>query len=273
MLSNIEKALFLKTVNLFESMTPEQLKILTNISEEVNFQTGEILFSENDPADYLYVIVDGEIEIVKNYSEPGEIRLALLHSKASFGELTLFGDEGRSATAIASKDSTFLAIEKEHLLLLIQENPAISTSILFQLADMIRELNKAMPVEAREKAALESASVDGTGGPEGKDLRKSPRFFIPGIVEVLGLSTEPIFIENVSEGGAMLTLPSEPDPKSDYRISVRAGGQTFDVKVATVVWKQKDEQSKDAWKVGLKWEMPEEEKKKFLEELEKAKNK
>ena len=142
MLSSIEKALFLKTVNLFESMLPEQLKILTNISEEMTFQDGDILFNEGDPADYLYVIVDGGIEIMKNHGGRGEVRLAVLKEKASFGEMTLFGSEGRSATAIASGDSTFLAMRKEHLLLLIQENPAISTAIVFQLANMIRNNNK-----------------------------------------------------------------------------------------------------------------------------------
>lgn len=267
MLSNIEKALFLKTVNLFESMTPEQLKILTNISEEVNYQSGEILFNENDPSDYLYVIVDGEIEIVKNHGDPGEIRLAVLHSKASFGELTLFGDEGRSAAAIASKDSTFLAIEKEHLLLLIQENPAISTSILFQLANMIRELNKTIPMAPIEKVSPEPVSIGASAVPDGKELRQYPRFFIPGIVEIPGLSAEPIGIDNISEGGLMITVPREPDPKTDYRISVQAGGQKFDVKVATVVWKQQDGENNENWKVGLRWEMSEEEKEKILKEL------
>jgi CRP/FNR family cyclic AMP-dependent transcriptional regulator len=142
MLSSIEKALFLKTVKLFESMSPEQIKILTNISEEITFQGGDILFNEGEPAEYLYVTVAGEIDIVKNHGAPGEIRLAVLGEKASFGEMALFGSEGRSATAIASGDSTFLAMRKEHLLLLIQENPAISTAIVFQLANMIRENNR-----------------------------------------------------------------------------------------------------------------------------------
>jgi CRP/FNR family cyclic AMP-dependent transcriptional regulator len=142
MLSSIEKALFLKTINLFEAMTPEQLKILTNISAEVTYQSGHILFNEGDPAEHLYIIVDGEINIIKSHGAPDEVRLAILGEKKSFGEIALFGSEGRSATAIANMDTTFLSMKKEHLHLLIQENPTIATAIVFQLANMIRENNK-----------------------------------------------------------------------------------------------------------------------------------
>jgi CRP-like cAMP-binding protein len=248
-------------------MTPDQLKILTNISEEVNYQEGEILFNENDPSDYLYVIVDGEIEIVKNHGLPGELSLAVLHPKASFGELTLFGDEGRSAAAVASKDSTFLAIEKEHLLLLIKENPAISTTILFQLADMIRELNKNIPL--RPKEASLTGSLSAGGDPKGSEMRQHPRYTIPGVVEVPHLSDTPLVLDNISAGGLLITVPKKPEMNDSYSISVKAGGLAFDFDAATVVWSEEDSSRKNAWKVGLKIQMGEEERKKLLERIEK----
>ncbi len=182
MLSTIEKALFLKTVKLFESMTPEQLKILTNISEEMTYRTGEELFQEGDPADFLYVIVDGQIDIVKNHGDPEEVRLAVLGEKQSFGEMALFGSEGRSASAFASADSTFLAMRKEHLLLLIQENPAISTAIVFQLANIIRDNN-------RQQSMGESSAAGEAG--EGAELRQFFRYSFPGIVDIPALSDDP----------------------------------------------------------------------------------
>ncbi|MEE9239587.1 MAG: cyclic nucleotide-binding domain-containing protein [bacterium] len=267
MLSNIEKALFLKTVNLFESMTPDQLKILTNISEEVDYQAGDILFNENDPSDYLYVIVDGEIEIVKNHGSAGELRLAVLHPKASFGELTLFGNEGRSATAIANKDSTFLAIEKEHLLLLIKENPAISTTILFQLANMIRELNKNVPFKPKEEPEAELAPADGAG--RSGEMRLHPRVAIPGVVEAPDLSDTPLVLDNISAGGLLITVPKKPDPENEYPISLKFGGLTFQWDKATVIWSKLSDSINNTWKVALKLEMTEEERKKLTETLKK----
>lgn len=138
MLSTIEKALFLKGVNMFEAMSAEQLKILSNISREIQAPAGKILFEQGDPCDYLYVIVDGEIEITQSRTS-GEPRiLATLGPPTSFGEIALFGEEGRSAGARASKDASLLGIEKEPLLQLIHDHPAISVAIIRQLASIIR---------------------------------------------------------------------------------------------------------------------------------------
>ena len=142
MLSTIEKALFLKGVNMFETMSADELKILSNISREIQIEAGKVLFEQGDSCDYLYVIVDGEIEIILNQENAGPRILATLGPPTSFGEIALFGDEGRSAGARASKDASLLGIEKEPLLELIHEHPTISIAIIGQLAGIIRSQNE-----------------------------------------------------------------------------------------------------------------------------------
>ena len=143
MLSTIEKALFLKGVNLFESMNAEQLKIISNISKEINVSSENVLFEEGDSCDYLYIIVEGEIDIVKALGRTSEETLATLGPPASFGEMAVFGDEGRSASARAAADSTLLGIEKDHLLELIREQHALSIEIIRRLAAIIRSQDQA----------------------------------------------------------------------------------------------------------------------------------
>ncbi len=142
MLSTIEKALFLKGVNMFETMSADELKILSNISREIQIEAGKVLFEQGDSCDYLYVIVDGEIEIILNQEDAEPRILATLGPPTSFGEIALFGDEGRSAGARASKDTSLLGIEKEPLLELIHEHPTISIAIIGQLAGIIRSQNE-----------------------------------------------------------------------------------------------------------------------------------
>ena len=142
MLSTIEKALFLKGVNMFETMSADELKILSNISREIQIEAGKVLFEQGDSCDYLYVIVDGEIEIILNQENAEPKILATLGPPTSFGEIALFGDEGRSAGARASQDASLLGIEKEPLLELIHEHPTISIAIIGQLAGIIRSQNE-----------------------------------------------------------------------------------------------------------------------------------
>ena len=142
MLSTIEKALFLKGVNMFETLSADELKILSNISREIQIPEGTVLFEQGDPCDYLYVIVDGAIEIILNQANGAPRILATLGPPTSFGEIALFGDEGRSAGARASRDTSLLGIEKEPLLELIHEHPTISIAIIGQLAGIIRSQNE-----------------------------------------------------------------------------------------------------------------------------------
>ncbi len=142
MLSTIEKALFLKGVNMFETLSADELKILSHISREIQIPEGTVLFEQGDPCDYLYVIVDGEIEIILNQANGAPRILATLGPPTSFGEIALFGDEGRSAGARASRDTSLLGIEKEPLLELIHEHPTISIAIIGQLAGIIRSQNE-----------------------------------------------------------------------------------------------------------------------------------
>jgi hypothetical protein len=148
MLTTIEKALFLRGVTLFESMTAEQLKILSDISAEMHFPSGKVLFEEGDPCDYLYVIVDGDVEIVKDPGKPTEQILATLAPPASFGEIALFGDEGRSAGARAGTDITLLGIKKDPFLGLIHEHAAISIAIIYELSSIVRNQDQTRTVPA-----------------------------------------------------------------------------------------------------------------------------
>jgi len=150
MLSTIEKALFIKGVKLFDSMTSEQFRIIGNISTELHFKPNSLIFEEGDPCDYLYVIVDGEVDIVKNVGDE-EQKLATLGMSTSFGEIALFGDEGRTAGAKArDSDVTLLGIKKDPLLALINKNPSISIAIIYELSSIVRAQDSARTVSTPE---------------------------------------------------------------------------------------------------------------------------
>ncbi|MBT3433485.1 MAG: cyclic nucleotide-binding domain-containing protein [Nitrospinaceae bacterium] len=152
MLSTIEKALFLKGVKLFDSMTSDQFRVLSDISSEFHFKPNTLIFEEDDPCDYLYVIVDGEVDIMKVFGKE-EQKLATLGVSSSFGEIALFGDEGRTAGAKAGDtEVTLLGIEKDPLLALINKNPSISIAIIYELSSIVRTQDTARTVSTQEES-------------------------------------------------------------------------------------------------------------------------
>jgi CRP-like cAMP-binding protein len=58
-LSIIEKVIFLKSVDIFEHATVEQLGRVAGLTEEVHFESGETIFKEGEPGDAFYLLLSG----------------------------------------------------------------------------------------------------------------------------------------------------------------------------------------------------------------------
>lgn len=105
------------------------------------YSSGEVIVKEGDVGACMYVIQQGEVEVVSG--QDGNLqRLALLGEGDFFGEMALFGGEERSATVRAVGDARVLKVDKRTLLRRIQEDPLLALNILEALSDRIRRLNE-----------------------------------------------------------------------------------------------------------------------------------
>jgi len=116
----------LRDVPLFANLDPEDLKRLCVGIEEVHLPAGELLFAEGDEGDRAFVVMDGEIEIVKA-SVGGEVLLAL-QTEGVVGEMALLENAPRNASVRARSDTDLLAIPKAQLDELLESSPSASRS-------------------------------------------------------------------------------------------------------------------------------------------------
>ncbi len=79
-------------------------------AHEVRVAAGTVVFRQEDPPDYVYVIESGEVEIVRELIDGGTERLALLGPGQYFGELGAMLGFPRSATARTIGDAVFTAM-------------------------------------------------------------------------------------------------------------------------------------------------------------------
>ena len=108
----------LKKVPLFSELPEADLERLGQEIEEIQISAGEDLFLEGSPGDKLYVITEGQLEVVKA-STGREVLLSVLGPVEVVGEIALLEDKPRMASVRARTDSKLLAISKEqfeHLL-------------------------------------------------------------------------------------------------------------------------------------------------------------
>lgn len=114
----------LRDVPLFARLEPEDLQRLCVGIEEVHLPAGELLFAEGDEGDRAFVVMGGQIEIVKA-SAGGEILLAV-QTQGVVGEMALLENAPRNASVRARSDTTLLAIPKAQLDELLESSTSAS---------------------------------------------------------------------------------------------------------------------------------------------------
>jgi len=111
----MEKLEILQKSVLFENLLPEEFEYLGDISQMKEYKPGDIIFYEGEPGNSLYVITEGEVEILRKDSEGKLKPIAILKAGDFFGEMSLIDKEMRSATARAKTDVKALLLTSENL--------------------------------------------------------------------------------------------------------------------------------------------------------------
>ena len=121
-----------------------EINFLTTLSKEERYAGGQAIFHEGEPAETMYVVLDGKVRISKNIPGAGEEALSFLERGAFFGEMALIERQARSATAVAhGGDAIVLGIPREVLRGLLDIRKVSSTRLLRLLCEILaRRLNE-----------------------------------------------------------------------------------------------------------------------------------
>jgi CRP-like cAMP-binding protein len=134
-LTVVEKAVFLQGIEIFSQTKTEDLARIAAITEEMEFEKGDIIFKEKDRGDALFFVVSGQVSVQK---EGKEIRRVF--SQGNFGDLALLDNEPREFTAIAVEHTHVLEINSEEFYELIEDHVEITRAVFKSLTKQIRNL-------------------------------------------------------------------------------------------------------------------------------------
>ncbi len=125
----------LKAVELFIGLNEEQLQRLIDISQEMTFKAGEIVFNQGSEGDKLYLIRHGQVEIrVEN--EAGQSRSQVYLGQGQiFGEMALIDYGRRSATVRSITNDTIVdVIDRDAFTRLCDQDNAIGYIVMRNMA-------------------------------------------------------------------------------------------------------------------------------------------
>lgn len=134
MYSTLEKAMILKSVDLFASIPSQELIRVAQIAEEEEYQTDTSLCKEGDYGDCMYIIANGKVKVHK-----GDHTLVELEKGAFVGDMALLDQEPRSADLTTSLETTLLKISQDAFYELMSSNFEIMNGILKIISSRLRE--------------------------------------------------------------------------------------------------------------------------------------
>jgi CRP-like cAMP-binding protein len=124
------------------------------------YQPGEVIIRQGEVADCMYVIQEGQVEVVIE-QDGQEVQLAVENAGQFFGEMAIFEHQVRNATVRALTPVRALTVDKTNFLRRVHEDPSLAYHVVQVMSHRIRELDAEV---ARLKATkLDSLHNDQNG--------------------------------------------------------------------------------------------------------------
>jgi len=137
--------------------------------------------SQDEPGDSMFVIMSGRVKVVIFGENGREVTLSLLRPGDSFGEMSLFDGEARSANCIALEPTTMLVLGRDDLLRHLGAHPRTAVNLLGEMARRLRRADQSIAqlalCDVNERLIHRLVSLareEGSEGPEGLLVRRRP---------------------------------------------------------------------------------------------------
>lgn len=170
-----EHAAALKGMALCRALSAAELESIAAIAETQEVAAGKELFREGDPGEGLYLLVSGEIDVVKR-GPRGERSLARLGAGAVLGEISLLTNEMRSATGRALVGSRVLRLPAPAFRALLDANSSAALKIVGAIAEVLAHRLATMNskvLELADKADASGATLPGLKDKELAELHRT----------------------------------------------------------------------------------------------------
>ena len=121
----------------FAEFSREDISILSGYMDVYRAQPGETIIREADPGDFMLLIVDGSVDILKRGMRGDPQHMTSVGPGMTLGEMSMIDGEPRFATCIASQPTTFAVLTRDSMAEIILDQPSLGAKILVKLVTML----------------------------------------------------------------------------------------------------------------------------------------
>jgi len=130
--SNIDRTrLMLKGISLFRTLNDEDLVHISEWTELSEYTQGEPIVIRAEAGDFMYVILDGKVDVYLSDKVHGEVVLARLSKGHYFGEQALLPQSSgrRNANVRAATDVTLIRVAREYFRLVLNRDQKLELAL------------------------------------------------------------------------------------------------------------------------------------------------
>jgi len=121
----------------FTEFSQEDISVLAGYMEVYRAKPGEIIIRERDEGDFMILIVDGEIDILKKGHRAEQQHMTSAGPGMTLGEMSMIDGEPRFATCMASQPTTFAVLTRDNMAKIILDHPGLGSKILVKMVTML----------------------------------------------------------------------------------------------------------------------------------------
>jgi len=155
------RAAALRQVPLFASLPTEEIDLLGETLLPVTVPAGGVLFLEGAREGRAFILLEGEVDVIKALGTPDERLLATRGPGSSLGEMSLFSqDQRRTASVRARSAAKLMEMRRADLEALLRRHPELAYSMLGTLSQRLEQSENHTVADLREKNRLLQQAYD-----------------------------------------------------------------------------------------------------------------
>ena len=140
---------------MFQGLTADDLGSLGGSLVERQVEAGQMIFNQGDAGAELYIVAEGHVNIHLPGEASTRVSLKDIGRGEYFGELALFDDKPRSASALATTHGVLLVLGRAKLESYLSDRPRAAMAILRTIGERLRETNALISARAAKNAVEE----------------------------------------------------------------------------------------------------------------------
>lgn len=151
----------LAQLRIFEGMNSTELARLAPLFTLCSCSQDEIIFSQGEKADHLYIVVEGCVAICFNPDDGEPITVAQIEKDGVFGWSAAFGSDNYTSGARCLEATKLLSVRGEDLKRFHEDHPKTGILILERLAKVVARRLKRTHTHSQVVAMLEYGLKNG----------------------------------------------------------------------------------------------------------------